>query len=563
MKTSPLLPYFPIIPLLVFAYLSIGSGIHESATYDEPGHLASGYRYWVSGKYDLDLAHPPLLRLWASIPLLFEHLDAPDMLQTAAKGKSEICARWLYRNKVSAITILNSARIAICFWGVFLGGLIWLWTTKVFGPLAACVAVTLYSFNPALLANTPLITTDMGAVVFSVLSLYLFREFWLHPTRRMSALAGLGFGLAFSAKFSAILLLPIFGTVVIVLSWINPTDRKRLTVDFFIRVFYAALTAAFVVLLFYHVTEWKRIPSGVWEVTIAHSLHPHYFAGHLYKGSPKWFLLANFMLKTPVPFMALLLVSWIHLGRISGPKKQFILIWLLLPSALYLALGSMSTFQSGIRRILILYPLLSMAIGGAVAEAWSLPGVHRRIVAILGLWYVVGTTLVYPNYLAYANELVGGPSHGHKYFLDCNLDWGQGYGALARYLKDTGVNRIYLCPFGSVDPHAYGIQYVPLSPVTSFDLVADRIDFSREKVQILAISATNREGLYYNDPNAFGWLKSRRPLALLADSIWVYDVTGDSDAHRHFAQALREEGLNSLADTELALVSSQLLSASE
>lgn len=41
-------------------------------------------------------------------------------------------------------------------------------------------------------------------------------------------------------------------------------------------------------------------------------------------------------------------------------------------------------------------------------------------------------TAVYPHYLAYFNELAGGPRNGYQSLVDSNLDWGQDLKELRR-----------------------------------------------------------------------------------------------------------------------------------
>jgi len=75
--------------------------------------------------------------------------------------------------------------------------------------------------------------------------------------------------------------------------------------------------------------------------------------------------------------------------------------------------------------ILPVYVFLSVLIAGA---SWKLIEQNRRwayvIVALL-LFQVVSTLRSYPAYLAYANELWGGPSQSYKLLSDSNTDWGQ------------------------------------------------------------------------------------------------------------------------------------------
>src|SRR5689334_1436573 len=62
----------PFGALEVFAYTQ------KSATIDEPIHLTTGYAALAARDYRVDTSHPPLMRMWAALPLLFMrdiHLD--------------------------------------------------------------------------------------------------------------------------------------------------------------------------------------------------------------------------------------------------------------------------------------------------------------------------------------------------------------------------------------------------------------------------------------------------------------------------------------------------------
>jgi len=38
-------------------------------------------------------------------------------------------------------------------------------------------------------------------------------------------------------------------------------------------------------------------------------------------------------------------------------------------------------------------------------------------------WNIVSAARIFPHYLAYFNELAGGPDTGYKWLVDSNLDW--------------------------------------------------------------------------------------------------------------------------------------------
>ena len=75
--------------------------------------------------------------------------------------------------------------------------------------------------------------------------------------------------------------------------------------------------------------------------------------------------------------------------------------------------------------ILPLLPFIYLGIALFVEKIWDRKLIYRIIVILLGLWYVASALFIYPHYLEYFNELVGGPKNGYKYLLDSNLTWGQ------------------------------------------------------------------------------------------------------------------------------------------
>ena len=68
----------------------------------------------------------------------------------------------------------------------------------------------------------------------------------------------------------------------------------------------------------------------------------------------------------------------------------------------------------------------------------------------------------------------------------------------------------------------------------------------------LAVSAMNRQGVFFGDPLAYAWLEARRPLAVLGYSIAIYDITDDADAHAALARMYERFGPAGLAADERA-----------
>jgi hypothetical protein len=154
----------------------------------------------------------------------------------------------------------------------------------------------------------------------------------------------------------------------------------------------------------------------------------------------------------------------------------------------------------------------------------------------LTCWYVLSSILVFPHYLAYFNELVGGPDNGHRYLVDSNLDWGQDLKGLKRYMDEQGIDRIWLSYFGQARPDYYGIRYNYLPSYDIFD--AKNVDRSVIHVSSLpllrgtvAISATLLQSQgeilstgFGPHPIYFEQYRRLTPVAKIGYSIFVFRI---------------------------------------
>jgi len=175
-----------------------------------------------------------------------------------------------------------------------------------------------------------------------------------------------------------------------------------------------------------------------------------------------------------------------------------------------------------------------MMVAGQVAAAhFSSRHLPQTMLAALLLWNVGSASAIYPHYLAYFNEFVGGPKNGYKCMLDSNLDWGQDLPALKRYMQEQRIDKIKLAYSGTADPKYYGIDYERLLGVDGYTFDPDfdpkALPSCARTSGVIAISATclqNIRGFY---PQAsYDWLKPYRPAAMLGYSIFVYKIPQDS-----------------------------------
>jgi 4-amino-4-deoxy-L-arabinose transferase-like glycosyltransferase len=241
-----------------FVLLTVGSAARESATYDEPAHLAAGYSYWHVGDYRMNPEHPPLLKLLAAFPLLWQsvqptnlatedglstHSTSSRALQLAwALGLSDDRSQWYWSHHwlygasdqafqrlgvTNPFAIPGSAALTsadfvndadrLLFWGrlpmALLGALLALlvfgWARELFGSPGGLLALTMFCFDPSFIAHAGLVTTDVGVAVFMFGTMYFLWRCHRRTTVPDVVLLAVFFGLALASKFTAILLVPV------------------------------------------------------------------------------------------------------------------------------------------------------------------------------------------------------------------------------------------------------------------------------------------------------------------------------------------------------------------
>jgi hypothetical protein len=165
-----------------------------------------------------------------------------------------------------------------------------------------------------------------------------------------------------------------------------------------------------------------------------------------------------FAIKTPVATILLLLggVCAIIAGRAEWRRHVALLASLVVFIAVYAGTTISSNFNIGHRHILPLYPVIFVFAGASAA--WLTSRAGRWLVGCTVVWLLLAGAWIYPHYLCYFNELIGGPSRGHLYLTDSNIDWGQGMKRLAKYAKAHPDQTIKLAYFGSADPTSYGFE---------------------------------------------------------------------------------------------------------
>lgn len=508
----------------------------QSPTYDEPVHLAAGYAYLATGDYRLNsFDHPPFAEMWAALPLLamnpMVHVGHPYW-QQVTRYQYPFADLFIYHNRVDADKMIAAGRWMIMLLSFALGALILLWATQLYGLRAGVVALWLWACFPSFIAHGTFITTDMAMVLFFTLTMYaLWRwERARDAAKKFPWLASAGFagaiGMLFASKYSAIAVLPVIAGV---LCW--RVYEKKGTVADIVKLAMIAATGIFVVLVIVYkgspldVYYWVGLKKVIAGVTGGRA--SFLMGEYSTQGWAKYFPIV-FLLKTPLSLLAFIAVA----ACTRSQWNRTAILFLLLPAAFYFCLSCCSKVQIGHRHILAVYPFLMIWVSGLVpvVARWKPSAIAGGVLLV---WYACIPAFASPWQVSFLNELTGRRDYGWRYLTDSNIDWGQGLKALSSYLKERKVSGIYLNYFGTANPEYYGISYVPFGFVDNISYPATRderrgtaVDFSAQPATLLAISATNLQSTYYADKHVLDFIKELTPVAVIARSIIVYDLTG-------------------------------------
>ncbi len=215
----------------------------------------------------------------------------------------------------------------------------------------------------------------------------------------------------------------------------------------------------------------------------------------------------------------------------------------------------------GMRHILPVYPFLYVLIPGG---AFVLLSMNRRwvyaIVALV-LWQAFEAARVFPAYMAYGNELWGGPSGVHRYLSDSNVDWGQQLIATKKYLDEHRIKNCWLIyfPEGVVDTKPYGIPCKLLPTSEIFWWVKWPLDTPPSIDGTVLVSDSDVAGFEFGPAplNPYEAFKSARQIAVIQHGIYVYKGHFDILLAAAYSHAERAQSLLDTHDPEAALVEAQ------
>ena len=540
----------------------------DSATYDEPIYITAGFTHLALRDFRVNPQTPPLAKMLAAAPLVA--LGAQVRTDDVAwrDGYQNKLARQFLYHWNDADRLLTWARVPILLLACVLAAAVHLWTLRHLGPAAAAVALVLCILSPDVLAHGSLATTDVALALFVFLTIVAFERVCRGVTPLGVLAAGAALGAALATKVSAVALFPMLAVLAVVVALASDplplaigrprtlaSPRARLLA--LAAVITAMTLIAWAVLWAGHgfraarssdpaapAFDWSILPehgkaAGALRAARDHRLLPEsYLYGLVFRvaandaagdGAANAFLLGRvsetgwwyyfpvtFALKTPLPLIVMAAASLVLLLR-RGPRRLDAFVWV--PVVVYAALMMAQHLNLGHRYLLPIYPFLFVAAGGLAAAALQARPAWPKWALAVGLaWYAVGTLRIQPHYLAYFNELAGGPRRGYRLLVDSSLDWGQDLKGLKAYLDRHAIPSVKLSYFGMADPEYYGIRCERLPGFPPPAHVAEV-----NPGDVVAVSATNLQALRLEQGRRLmRRLRETEPVDQVGYSILIY-----------------------------------------
>jgi 4-amino-4-deoxy-L-arabinose transferase-like glycosyltransferase len=531
--------------VLFVAQLLIASP-QKSAAFDEQYHLAAGYSYLRTGDFRLATTHPPLMGLIGALALVGRGdialpLEHPSW---AAGDRFLFSDIFLWEANTDPQGMLMAARIPIMAVGLLLVAALFLWARHMIGIAAGWAVLALAVFDPNLLGNARVVTTDLGLTCFFLLTMWrLWR--WLERSTTLNLVTvGLCAGLAISAKYTGLFVGPAILLVTLLYPKSQPGDNLRRRLPGLAGIGLAAFAVVWALYRFDVglMTDgplnlplpapfyWQQLYNTFFRIVDLQGARYDFFWGEASNGGWWYYFPVALAVKTPLPLLLLSGLGLVLAVRRSGWRRSSVL-WV--PPVLFLLLGLSGVLTIGYRHILPVVPFLILMAGYPATLVVKLAPISVRRLAVTAFvlmlgWQVVGSLRLFPHQEAFFNELAGDWYNWSNLLVDSNLDWGQDLPALRQVMDEQGIEEVNLAYFGKAVPEVYGVRYRPLYGYLRFveGIELNAYNPYTPEPGWYAISATSlRLGLHQADTiDLYVYFRSRRPDARAGYSIYLYHL---------------------------------------
>src|SRR5437762_6321505 len=526
--------------LAVLLLILMTSLHHKGLTTDEPLHYEYGYRV-LNGAPERTNALNSSTMPFSSVHAMTS-INLAMFAQTTGLPLDTSWSGQIKRGRYATIAL-----------SLLLALYVLKWSYELYGRNGALLSLSLYVFDPNLLAHDQLVTADLPAALMTTVALYHFWHFLKLGGKRRALFSAMTLGLSQLAKYSCVYLYPIFFVTAAIYYRFRPTTEEakpeqshslswNLRHWFIVMTFFAAVSVLTINVGFDFAGTGTPLSGYIFKDPIFKKLQataivrnlplpmpvPYiqgldlvkfeermgeawgniYMAGHLrmnhhdgtLHGFPGYYFYAAFF-KVPIAKQIIFLVALIgYFLRPSQPAARALRrdeIFLLLPILLYwIYFNFFFNAQIGIRHVLPVFALATIFCGRFLIAPES--KLRRCTAVVLVVWAAVSALSYYPHFISYFNEFVPDRKLAYRHLADSNLDWRGNEWYLAEYIRRH--------PGVIVDPH--------------------KPQAGRIIVPVNALVGVNRR------PDEYRWLREHfTPVDQIAYSYLVYDVPREMLPH--------------------------------
>jgi hypothetical protein len=377
-----------------------------------------------------------------------------------------------------------TARLVTLLFSVFVALVVFIWSRSLYGFVPALFSLTLYLFDPNIIAHSRLVTTDIYAAGMTV---FVFFSLWRFAHRRNilnGLLCALALGISVIAKYSAIVLIPLALITLLVFDFPlmleSYKNHQSTILARYLRnyVVYLAITLVVSTLVinisFPSGRTFTRFSKYQFKSDFFRSLQQILGLGHLpvplpypylegldlvlnnertgasygniyllgqtrsgSDGFVGYFFIAS-LLKVPITTQLTYISAFYFYVRDRQRRKKIFTddIFLFVPVLFFsIYYNFFFNAQIGIRYYLVIFPFLYIFSGYLLKNFNELTITKRMLVFGAMLYLLLSVFSYYPNFLPYFNEIVWNRYTAYRFLADSNIDWGQNFDELKEYLS--------------------------------------------------------------------------------------------------------------------------------
>lgn len=567
--------------------LAVSSVWDDAPIVDEIPHIGAGYSYIAAGDHRLNPEHPPLAKDLAGIGVYLAGNNGSSFStrywRSDLNGQWEFGRHLLFSSGNDTLRMIRFSKSPQLIFFILSAIIIAVWTKRLYGNVASILALFLFSLSPTVLAHSRFVTTDIPALFGVLLSSFFFLDFIKDQKPKKLVYAGLAFGVAQLTKFSLFLLNPVFLVIAITYALIHASHGKKIQ-DSFKLLFKTILIIGIgylVVWIVYipHVINYppelqkehttklletygkRTLPDMViyfsdkpviralaqyglgFLMVVQRSIggNTTYFLGEVSREAWKHYFPIVYFIKEPLAFWGLMAMVLSFFGikinrstfkaktLIEWSKNHFTELAMFLWLAVYWYTSISANLNIGVRHLMPIYGFTYILLAGGlthIGKNIKLKYFTGYLILCTSLlcWYMYENIKIYPYYLTYFNQTVGGAKNGYRYVVDSNIDWGQDLKRLSDWVEVNNVKNIYLDYFGWSDQSFYLKNNFIWLQSSRF---RSKEDFLTENPNggWVAISATFYMGLSKQEGLDYNWLKLEDRFTTIGNSIFVWYVS--------------------------------------